>query len=144
VGPAYSERFHYLSGCLCPWCVADGSAAKRFGARFTDTGLLEGIGADIAEALESRTPGFDAWQQEQWLACCQDAAAFLGAAGARELEHHFPAAIAAVRAHVREEFELYGEDLDEFMAGLNKDRGPTAYIFRCLHCQKYLAYVDEV
>ena len=57
-GPAYSERFHYLSGCLCPWCVADGSAAKQFGAEFTDTGTLDDVPKAMLEELAKRTPGF--------------------------------------------------------------------------------------
>ncbi len=51
-GPAYSERFHYLSGCLCPWCVADGSAAKQFRAEITDTGTLD----DVPNAVLAELP----------------------------------------------------------------------------------------
>jgi uncharacterized protein CbrC (UPF0167 family) len=142
VGPAYSERFHYLSGNLCPWCIADGTAARRFGATFTDTGLLEGVEQNALEELEKRTPGFTAWQQEQWQVCCGDAAAFLGPAGWRDLEHQSQAS-AAVRKYVREQYELRGKDLDDFLSALKRDDSPTAYIFRCLHCRKYLAYVDE-
>ena len=28
-GPAYSEKYDYLTHSLCPWCIADGSAAKE-------------------------------------------------------------------------------------------------------------------
>lgn len=78
-GPAYSERFHHLSGALCPWCVADGSAAKRFQAEFTDIGAIDAdLPADVLTELATRTPGFDAIQQETWLAHCDDAAAYLG------------------------------------------------------------------
>lgn len=85
-GPAYSEIFHYLSGALCPWCIADGSAAKKFRAVFTDTAPLDGISNEICNELETRTPGFNALQQEQWLTCCDDAAAYLGA---KDEEHRF-------------------------------------------------------
>jgi len=80
-GPAYSEKFHYLSGCLCPWCIADGSAAKRFQAVFTDTGELDGLPGAVCVELETRTPGFNGWQQEHWLTCCGDATAYLGTTG---------------------------------------------------------------
>jgi uncharacterized protein len=143
-GPVYSERFDHLTGCLCPWCIADGSAAKRFGATFTDTGTLDGISSEVREELEQRTPGFDAWQQEQWLACCSDGAAFLGLAGFRELKNNYPKeALEAVRNLVRDDYELTGKDLREFLEGLTKDGEPTAYIFRCLHCKQFLAYADE-
>jgi uncharacterized protein CbrC (UPF0167 family) len=31
----------------------------------------------------------------------------------------------------------------KYIAALKKDEEPTAYVFRCLHCGKYLAYADE-
>jgi uncharacterized protein CbrC (UPF0167 family) len=122
-GPAYSEKFHYLTHSLCPWCIADGSAAKQFGAEFADAEM---------EEIACRTPGFNAWQQEQWLTCCDDAAAFLGPAGAAELKGKFADAIPAVE-----------QDWDGDWHDLEKDGEPTAYIFQCLHCKQYLAYVDQ-
>ncbi|MGH9721824.1 MAG: CbrC family protein [Bryobacteraceae bacterium] len=143
VGPAYSEMFHYLSGCLCPWCIADGSAAKQFRATFADTGLMDGVSGQVRDTAGARTPGFEAWQQEEWLTCCGDCAAFLGAAGAPELKQSFPEAIPAVTAYVKENYGLEGEELEEFVSGLSKNDQPTAYVFRCLHCQRHLAYVDQ-
>jgi uncharacterized protein CbrC (UPF0167 family) len=52
-----------------------------------------------------------------------------------------PEAAAAVVASVRE----YGwdpDETDEFVAALDADEGPTAYLFRCLHCGTYAAYND--
>jgi len=141
-GPAYSEKFHYLSGCLCPWCIADGSAAKQFGATFTDSATID-IPDNVREELAQRTPGFDAWQQEQWLDCCGDAAAFLGLAGKSELKSELKDASEAVRTCLEEDYDLSGDDLEEFMNGLSKKDQPTAYIFRCLHCKTHLAYVDQ-
>ncbi|MBZ5606979.1 MAG: CbrC family protein [Acidobacteriia bacterium] len=143
VGPAYSEKFHYLSGSLCPWCIAEGSAAKRFGATFTDTGLMEDVSEAVLEEVGTRTPGFESWQQEQWLTCCEDAAAFLGLAGAAELKSRFTEAIPAVKRCLEDDYDLAGAELEEFFDGLSKDGQPTAYIFRCLHCNRYLAYVDQ-
>jgi hypothetical protein len=142
-GPVDSEKFHHLSGSLCPWCIADGTAAARFGAVFNDAGTMEEVSPEVRWEIESRTPGFIGWQQEQWLACCGDAAAFLGLAGAKELRDQFPEAIRAVKEHLEEDYELEGADLEEFFHALKKDDQPTAYVFRCLHCRKYLAYVDQ-
>ena len=142
-GSVDSEKFHNLSGCLCPWCIADGNAAARFGAVFNDAGTMEDVSPEVRWEIESRTPGFIGWQQEQWLACCGDAAAFLGLAGAKELRDQFPEAIGAVKEHLEEDYELEGTDLEEFFHALKKDDQPTAYVFRCLHCRKYLAYVDQ-
>jgi hypothetical protein len=142
-GPANSEKFHYLSGCICPWCIADGSAARQFGAEYNDAGTMDGVSNEVRDEIAKRTPGFIAWQEERWLTCCGDAAAFLGLAGSRELKEKFPGAIAAVKEHLREDFDLTGKELQEFFNALTKDDMPTAYVFRCLHCNNYLAYVDQ-
>jgi uncharacterized protein CbrC (UPF0167 family) len=142
-GPVYTERNFILDQHLCPWCIADGSAERMFGATFNDTGTTEGISDEVRAEVESRTPGFTAWQQETWLACCGDAAAFLGVAGAAELERDFPKAIPAVKQYLRHELELPKDEAEEVLDGLTKDGEPSAYIFRCLHCHKFLAYVDQ-
>lgn len=142
-GPAYSEIFHYLSGCICPWCVADGSAARQFRATWTDTGEIDGIPDAVRRELETRTPGFTAWQQDHWLTCCGDAAAYLGRAGVEEMKGPFAKALPALKKHLKDDYDLTGADRDEFIDSLKKDNEPTAYVFRCLHCAKYLAYADE-
>lgn len=142
-GPVMSERFHHLTHCLCPWCIADGSAARRFGAEFADSGTMEGVSQAVREEIAQRTPGFFSWQESVWLSCCGDGAEFLGAAGSKELKLQFPEAVKAVRQHLKDDFDLSGADLKEFMDALSKDDQPTAYIFRCRRCREYLAYVDE-
>ena len=59
------------------------------------------------------------------------------------MKKSFPEALPAVTEYVEDNFELEGDDLEEFVGSLSKDDQPTAYIFRCLHCNRYLAYVDE-
>jgi len=131
-GPTYSEKFHHLKHTLCPRCIADGSAAKTFGVEFADSGTMEDIDEKVMEEIAQRTPGFEAWQQEEWLTCCHDAAAFLGAAGVAELKSTFFDAIPAIE-----------ENWDGDWRDLEKDGQLTAYVFRCLHCRQYLAYVDQ-
>lgn len=142
-GPAWTEKPFILDDHLCPWCIADGSAAKRFGATFCYTGTLDDLPAAVREEIEARTPGFTAWQQETWLGCCGDAAAFLGVAGAKELREKFSEALPAVREVLREEYDLSGGELNGFLDSLSAESDPSAYIFRCLHCRKYLSYVDQ-
>jgi uncharacterized protein CbrC (UPF0167 family) len=78
-GPVYGED---VVDDVCPWCVADGSAAEKFDAEFTDVGagVPDGIDAAVLDELATRTPGFTGWQQEHWLYHCNDAMAFLGRA----------------------------------------------------------------
>jgi uncharacterized protein CbrC (UPF0167 family) len=131
-GPSYSEKYDHLEHSICPWCIADGSAAKKFDAEFGCAGNLDDVDETVIDEIAHRTPGFEAWQQEEWRSCCDDAAAFLGRAGAKELKGKFADAISAVEA-----------DWDGDWHDLSKDGQPTAYLFRCLHCKEYLAYVDQ-
>jgi len=140
-GPVYAED--ELDNAICPFCIADGSAADKFDAMFTDDdeigdGEVE-ISPEVVEEVSRRTPGFSGWQQERWLGCCEDAAAFLGPAGREELEQLGKEAIEAVR----EERGLEGDEWEEYFDSLNRDEGPTAYVFRCLHCGKLKAYSDS-
>ena len=59
-GPVYA--IEDLDNKICPWCIADGSAAEKFEAVFTDE---DGIGAEelaveTQEKVARRTPGFAA------------------------------------------------------------------------------------
>jgi len=128
---------------VCPWCIADGSAAARFDVRFNDlTGcdLPPNLAEGVVDEVEQRTPGFAAWQQERWLFHCDDAAVFRGAAGWEELEDH-PDALAMVV----EQVAGWGLDPEDAMAvagSLDVDDAATAYLFECRHCGAHLAYAD--
>jgi uncharacterized protein CbrC (UPF0167 family) len=139
-GPVYAVE--ELDESLCPWCIADGSAAERFDADFTDLLDLPGdVPAAVVEEVVKRTPGFTGWQQEHWMFHCADAAAFLGPAGRAELESH-----ADALDMLRHEHDAYGwsaEEVEDHVAALDRDGQPTAYLFRCLHCGTHLAYSDS-
>ena len=74
--------------CICPWCIADGSAAEKFEAMFSDDHPLAqaGVPDAVIEEVTRRTPGFNSWQQEEWLSCCGDACEFHGDAPRSELQ----------------------------------------------------------
>jgi len=139
-GPVYSEDT--LERKICPWCIANGQAAEKFEAVFTDQ---TGIGGDelaieTQEKVARRTPGFTARQQERWLSCCNDAAAFLGPMGYEELKKLGPEVAAAVKEYTRlEDGEWVG-----YFRLLKRDEAPTAFIFQCLHCSAIKAYTDRV
>ncbi len=128
-GPVHAVR--PPRGRLCPWCVADGSAAARFGARFT--GVPDDLPAERLPAVTERTPGFGGRRQERWLVHCGDAAAFLGTAGAAELAG-LPDALASLRQE--------SAGTEQILDTLTRDGRPTAYLFRCLTCGTHLAYAD--
>jgi uncharacterized protein CbrC (UPF0167 family) len=139
-GPVYAVE--ELNDELCPWCISDGSAATQFDAGFTDVGW--GVPADVPRAVldevAKRTPGFAGWQQEHWLYHCADAAAFLGRVGHRELREH-PEALDMIR-HENSGFGWSDEEVESYLSALHADGDATAYLFRCLRCDRYLAYAD--
>jgi uncharacterized protein CbrC (UPF0167 family) len=89
VGPVYAIKDY--DDCICPWCIADGSAHARLNATFHDESGVGGGGEwddvpeEVVEEIAWRTPGFNAWQQEQWWTHCGDGAKFLGCVGHDEL-----------------------------------------------------------
>jgi len=92
----------------------------------------------VAAIVSRRTPGFSGWQQERWWTHCGDAAVFLGAAGASEIAGPWAGAIASLRADVGYDDLTWAD----YAAALDKDRGPTAYVFRCRHCGQLGGYSD--
>jgi uncharacterized protein CbrC (UPF0167 family) len=140
-GPVYCEQD--LEDSLCPWCIADGSAHKTFDASFADpAGFPENIPSAIVEEVAFRTPGFNAWQQERWLTCCGDAAAFREPAGCIEIRAHYPQLEGSLMMYIVHDLEISGGAASRFFQSLDRDRGPTAYVFACRHCDSNPAYID--
>jgi uncharacterized protein len=131
-GPVYAVE--ELVDRLCPWCIADGSAAEKFEAEFTDVGwgVPPAVPQSVVDEVATRTPGFSGSQQEHWLYHCGDAAAFLGRVGWAELQQ-YPDAIESLRRESQ-------SDLTE----LDVDGDATAYLFRCRRCGHQIAYSDGV
>lgn len=122
---------------LCPWCIADGTAAVRFGASFIDVYWLDGqqppAPLDRLDELAHRTPGFASWQQEEWQYCCGDACAFHGVATADDLAGlgERPAWLDDAFIAAFRELEAAGEPPD-----------PVPFAFRCLHCDRLHVWLD--
>lgn len=141
VGPLYSTGdARNLS--LCPWCIADGSAAKKLDAEFTDVGwgVPADVPASVLEDVSQKTPGFTSWQQDHWLYHCGDACAFLGRVGGDDLGR-YPDAL-AMMVHENHAFGWTEEHSSEHVDSLAADGEATAYLFRCVACQAYLAFSD--
>jgi uncharacterized protein CbrC (UPF0167 family) len=142
-GPVYSELD--LDLALCPWCIADGSAATRFGATYVDPDSIGNYGTwdPVSDALRrevaTRTPGFSGWQQERWWTHCSMPAAFLGPAGFHQLIGDWADAVPAIQRDA----ELRSDDWPSYFASLHLDEGPTAYVFQCLQCGSLGGYTDS-
>ena len=148
VGPYAGDNFGFENGeAICPWCIADGSAARSLNATFTAAAYLTAqaraeMSPAAQEELERRTPSFLCMQQERWLDHHGEAAAYLGEVGLDRYLELPPAAQAAVR-------ECCGDDPraglqpTDFVQRLRADGdGPTVYLFRCLHCDWYGAFLQ--
>ena len=144
VGPVYAEEEYEAS--ICPWCIAEGRAAERLDASFTDEAEIGGYGEwdevaeSVIEEVARRTPGFSGWQQERWWTHCGDAAQFLGAAGKAELLAYGEQAVAAIRESAEIEDDAQWE---AFFAALDQHGSPCAYVFRCSKCGALGGYQDS-
>ncbi len=136
-GPVYAEE---EVNCLCPACIADGEAARKFDGEFQDEDSVdEGVDdPDKLDELIHRTPGYCGWQQEYWRAHCGDYCAFMGYVGYRELKQM------GIVEEILEDsgWNMYREDSETILEALVNGGSVQGYLFRCLHCGKHLLWVD--
>ncbi len=79
----------------------------------------------------------------EWLACCGDAAAFVEPAGHAEIEARHPRLEGDLITYIVHELGISGGAAHQLYRSLNRDKGPTAYVFQCRHCERNLAYIDS-
>lgn len=129
-GPIYAvEEVEFV----CPWCIADGSAAAAFDAEFTDVhGAPSEVPSDVLDQISRRTPGFAGWQQERWMYHCSDGAEFHGRAGYVDV---------AELPGVLDMIAVDGWPKDA-LQHMSVDGDLTGYLFICRHCRCFLAYAD--
>ena len=142
IGPTYSQE--ELDEAICPWCIADGTAHEKFNVEFLDPPALGDYGSwspvpqSVLEEICYRTPAFNGFQQERWFTHCNDGAIFLGCAGKSELENLGSEAIETIKL----ESGYTDEEWEDYFSQMDKDFGPTAYLFRCCHCGTLGGYSD--
>jgi uncharacterized protein len=142
-GPVYSE--HDLDEKICPWCIADGSAHLKYDATFVDEAALpDDIPPSVIEEICWRTPGYNAWQAEQWFSCCQDAVTFIAPVGIAELRESYRELEFNVLGNILYDLQISGGAAKRTLESLNRDSGPTAYVFQCSSCGVYRTFVDGI
>jgi uncharacterized protein len=126
--------------CICPWCIADGSAAEKFEAMFSDDQPLFEVGVPpaVIEEVTRRTPGYNSWQQEEWLCCCGDACEFHGDAPRSELQALHSDALARTLSA----WNWREQDWAQFVQHYQPSGNPAVYKFRCRHCGEIKYGVD--
>ena len=141
-GPVYCEED--VGDEICPWCIADGSASGAFDATFVDMSAFdEDTPESVKEEIAERTPGYSAWQSEQWPGCCGDAMAFLQPAGTRELRQEQELEGIAM-GHIVHEMGISGGAATQLLESLDRDSGPTAFVFQCLKCNRHHLFIDQL
>lgn len=125
--------------CLCPECIANGYAAKKFNGEFQDSYSVDEVSDESKlDELVHRTPGYRGWQQEYWPAHCDDYCAFIGYVGWDDL----------VRRGIDKEIEdAYGTEINGWDINLLKQNmknggGMQGYLFKCLHCGQHRLLID--
>ena len=130
--PYCSEDVEYI----CPTCISNGEAARKFDAMFVSDAEWHGDNdKEKDDELFRRTPGYLSWQGEHWLSCCDDYCAYMGTVGTRELKAMDIAEEVISEYEERDEFA----DVEEYLV---KDGSMCGYLFKCLHCGKYHLWVD--
>lgn len=140
-GPVYAEEA--LADSLCPWCIADGTAHDTYDATFVDTEAFPStVPAATVVEISERTPGYSAWQSEEWPPCCNDATAFITPAGIGEIRKGFAALEESLLGHIVYNMSIPEPGAAQLLESLDRDAGPTVYLFKCLHCGEYQFTID--
>jgi uncharacterized protein CbrC (UPF0167 family) len=123
-----------LRDSICPWCIADGSAARKFEAMFSDDHPLvkAGVSDQVIEEVTRRTPGFNSWQQETWLSCCGDACEFHGDAPRAELQALQGDDLARTLSDLG--WGKQEQHWPQFIQNYRPGGDPAVYKFVCRHC----------
>ena len=138
---AYIKHFYGSEDLkvICLDCVADGSAASKFNVSFVDHAEKVSDQNKVDE-LFHKTPGYNSWQGENWLACCDDFCEYLGRVGIDELNDLGLTDELIANYQERANKEV---DIDYIKNNLTKDGDMNGYLFRCSHCDKYHLWIDE-
>ncbi len=138
-GPVYSNS--NLDESICPWCIANGEAAKKFKATFSDPYnlLRHKISDEIVKEVTERTPGYISWQSETWLSHCNDACEFLGDASKDDV---FNAAEETKRLWIAE-YDANEDFWNMVIEGYEPKGHNAFYKFKCRHCDLILLGWDS-
>ena len=136
----YTEPFYSVDevGFVCPACIKSGKASMKFDGAFQDSNSCDEV-SDNEKLIElcTRTPGYSGWQQEYWLAHCDDFCAFLGYVGWPEIR----------QMGIDEEIENDLQENSDYEVSTVKSNlvaggSMQGYLFQCLSCGAHRLHVD--
>ncbi|WP_106165675.1 CbrC family protein [Tritonibacter scottomollicae] len=125
---------------VCPWCLADGSAAAKWSAIFNDLyDIPEGVPQHVVQTIDSRTPGYSTWQGNRWLFSEDDALVFVGEViGSTIVRKNETEKISACRKALGDWNFPNDFDLSDVVIGGQ----PAIYLFQNKKTAEYKAYAD--
>jgi len=138
-GPFYS--IETVEG-ICPNCIADGSAAKKYNGEFTTTDECDVDNDEYKDELIHRTPSFYSVQQDHWMSHCGDYCEFIAKIGQVSnigINEFLKNIISEDIEEVTKLLDIKKEELEEFM---KKNGYIEGYLFKCQKCGKMRLYVD--
>ncbi|MDR2925336.1 MAG: CbrC family protein [Azoarcus sp.] len=150
-GPFYSR---VRINILCPFCIANGKAAEKYNGEFLAYTSIEGISPNPSEPhtfhneeaineVVTRTPCYSAYQQEEWLAHCNDLCAFVGYVGWDEIKNLINEFVDLEVDVNKFYFSIVGKlGYNALSENLANGGGLQGYLFQCLHCNKYRLHID--
>lgn len=145
----YKRSFYAIEkpDYICPWCIANGAAAKKYNGEFNDYLGIEGVSPDPSDPPPSlpkdlileicnKTPSYFAMQSEQWLCHCNEPCAFLGYVDSNDIK--------PILEELKEDIEVnIGFPSEVIINHLSKDSSfYKGYLFQCLKCKKHRLHAD--
>ena len=138
IGPIYSEEEIEE---VCPWCIANGLAAKKWSAFFNTIHNVPGsVSKKVLDIISYRTPGYENWQDHSWLFSKIDALIFVGEVIGADLisEGNNYKIEACINALSKWQFDRAIDNLRHVEIGGN----PAIYLFQDKDTGAYRAYAD--
>lgn len=134
----YNEPFFSVEDdiYLCPACIKSGKASEKFDGEFQDYDSCDKVSdKERLNELCTRTPGYCGWQQEYWLAHCDDYCAFIDYVGWNEIKEM------GIEKEIEEDIndDSHFEHIKKYLLNGGDLQG---YLFRCLHCGKHRLHTD--
>ncbi|WP_305846489.1 CbrC family protein [Photobacterium kishitanii] len=136
VGPMYSyDDVEYI----CPICISNGRAAKKYNAEFVDDEFLDKkIKKEYLDTLLHKTPGVFFPGQELWPSHCNDFCQFESAI--KFIDDKY---INENENEISRLAALHEMTVAFFVSEVNKDYSPFWCLeFKCLHCNSIFLVAD--
>ena len=136
----YSNPFFSIDEIefLCPDCIKSGNASKKFDGAFQDSCSCDNVNdEEKLNELCTRTPGYKGWQQEYWLAHCDDFCAFIGYVGWNEILQM------GIEKEIEEDLSTNNDfSIADIKKHLKNSGSMQGYLFRCLLCGRHRLHID--